>query len=369
MRDVRTQFRQQLSDIGFCPRLPPRKTTQQQHRRKDGNGDDGGYNGSRDDVAVEDPSNAYGQEWELVRCVICAGLYPHVARLVRPVGKKTLAIVNRAGAPVFVHPSSVNFRSVAGASSRAMSLTGSGGGSSGGGGGGGGGGEGGGGAAGRSPVTAFLCYHSCVRTSKAFIHDSTFVGKYALLLFGSSSEFTITTADAASAAMAAAGGGGGGGSASGGGGGGGSGASGGGKKSTERDTVVIDGWIRLRMPEVGAVLCKLLRSELEKVLRMKIQRPGGTATNGGGGSGGSGSGKKNGDSSSAEGSFGASAPRMSEDGNEGEGEAGAEADAAAPPAAPAQSAAAEETAEDRTARLAIRAVRELVMFDRRGDGP
>ena len=32
MRDVRTQFRQQLSDIGFCPRLPPRKTTQQQHR-------------------------------------------------------------------------------------------------------------------------------------------------------------------------------------------------------------------------------------------------------------------------------------------------------------------------------------------------
>ena len=36
---------------------------------------------------------------------------------------------------------------------------------------------------------------------------------------------------------------------------------------------------------------------------------------------------------------------------------------------PGAPAAAEETAEDRTARLAIRAVRELVMFDHRGEGP
>ena len=350
MRDTRAQFRQQLAEIGFCPRLP----TQQHKKRKNksGRGKGQGQPDGTDEEqgeepsAVEefvDPSNAYGREWELVRCVICAGLYPNVARLVRPVGKKSLAVVNRAGDPVFVHPSSVNFRTVANAGA-SMSL--------------GGGGGGSGASGGRSnPLSAFLCFHSCVRTSKAFIHDSTFIGKYALLLFGPSTDFTITTADAASAAMAANGGGSGG-SGGGGGGGGGSGAAT--KKSTERDTVVIDGWIRLRMPEEGAVLCKLLRSELERVLRAKIQRPGATTTPTTAASAGTTS-TSNAALPIAATGAGAVAEGRGEDGFEGE--SGTD-DGEAPPtyAAPV------ETTEDRTARLAIRAVRDLVMLDRRGGG-
>ena len=81
--------------------------------------------------------------------------------------------------------------------------------------------------------SGWICYHSCVKTTKAYLHDSTAIGKYALLLF-SSSDMELTEG---------------------------------------RGSVVVDGWIKIKMPEKGSVLCKLLRKELEALLARKVRSP------------------------------------------------------------------------------------------------
>ncbi len=79
----------------------------------------------------------------------------------------------------------------------------------------------------------FLCYHSCVKTSRAWLRDTTFIGKYALLLLGPA-PIVVARAD--------------------------------------RNVVVVGGWLRLRLSESGAVLCKLLRAELDRAFRLHFGR-------------------------------------------------------------------------------------------------
>lgn len=126
----------------------------------------------------------------------CCFTAPHSVscKVFRPKpGNKVGAIFTRDQEAVFLHPGSVNFNKVSEALAAGSGSVSGG-------------------------VAGWLCYHSCVKTSKAFIHDSTFVGKYAILLFGG--DMAITG---------------------------------------DRDKVVIDKWIGLKMPEGGAVLCKALR--------------------------------------------------------------------------------------------------------------
>jgi hypothetical protein len=182
-------------------------------------------------------ASAWAGDYELVRCAVCAALCPRVAQLARPTATRPLALRTRAKEVVFPHPGSVNYTNVQ--------------------------------MYGRQPGRApsFLVFHSCVETTKAYLHDSTFVGKYALLLFGSGglriaagkgrSELGTGT-DSASAW-----------------GRGKDRAATEGRGKSGRDCLcVVDGWIRLRMPEAGAVLCKLLRREIDGALRRRVRKAG-----------------------------------------------------------------------------------------------
>jgi hypothetical protein len=74
-------------------------------------------------------------------------------------------------------------------------------------------------------------------TSKPFLRDATFLGKYAVLLFHTGDIRISGSSD-----------------------------------SKHRDSVVVDGWVPLRLPEAGAVLVKLLRQELDSVFRRRIEQ-------------------------------------------------------------------------------------------------
>lgn len=152
----------------------------------------------QDDAA---DAEAAAQSPELVRCVVSAGLYPRLARAV-PTGSGGTQLVTRDRQQVFIHPASVNSRLVSSSSSSS------------------------------SRPRGFLCYHTCIKTSKPFLHDCTWVGKYALLIFAG--EVRITK---------------------------------------ERNAVIVNRWIKLHMPERGAVLCKLLRREIDRLMLNKIRNP------------------------------------------------------------------------------------------------
>ena len=85
MEAMRDQFRTQLADVGFID--PPLGTEASDDRQsKQGRqgrqgimqgtpgGQQGKWQGGND-------ANAFGGDLELVRCVICAGLYPRIAQV------------------------------------------------------------------------------------------------------------------------------------------------------------------------------------------------------------------------------------------------------------------------------------------------
>jgi hypothetical protein len=236
---------------------------------------------------INDESNAHGGDLELARCVVCAGLWPQLARLVvvedwgaSGDGKRRrrLSMVDKQGTDMFVHPVSSNFRTLTQRFSVANQVP-------------------------VKQVPKFACFHKCVATSKPFLHDLTFVGKYALLLFATGT--IAITSSSSDNNNNQDGGDGNGNSRNGVGGekGGSRGSGGGGGKRTgggdgERDTVVLDGWVRLHIPEHGAVLCKLLRAEVELALQRRIRRPASEGQGGAVGSGGVSSGLQVGDDGS-----------------------------------------------------------------------
>ncbi|CAN0418977.1 unnamed protein product [Discosporangium mesarthrocarpum] len=146
--DVRQQLAQALAGIGFVP----------------------------DARGAFDPSstvNAQARSWRVVKAAVCAGLYPRVVRVQRPMerfvdlvglgavaarhtAKEFQFFTRRAGGGacgpglddrVFVHPSSIN-------------------------------------SATNDWSCPYLVYHERVHTSRVFVRDCTEVSPYALLLFG-----------------------------------------------------------------------------------------------------------------------------------------------------------------------------------------
>ena len=163
---------------------------------------------------------------DVARCVLAAGLFPNVARVVR--GELRSAKNNRhatrgrsivldaRGAEVAVHPGGVNGYQ----------------------------GGGGGGAATGGPPEGFLVYQEAVETSRVFLRDTTAVSIEALLLFGGD----ISVNHSAATVSVSVGGG-----------------AGDAKGAGKMDFPAA--------PEVG-VLFKLLRRELDRALRVAAADPG-----------------------------------------------------------------------------------------------
>ena len=80
--------------------------------------------------------------------------------------------------------------------------------------------------------SSWLCFHSRVRSSRVFIHDSTPVSTHAVLLFGGDMDV----------------------------------------RHAQR-VVVLDGWVKLDAPPRTAVLFRELRKRLEAVLLSKLRNP------------------------------------------------------------------------------------------------
>lgn len=110
-----------------------------------------------------DPAvNQYSDNVRVVKAVVCAALYPNVARIDLPdttyhevvagavankYNSKDLRLRSKAGERLFLHPESVNFH------------------------------EG-------NFETRWLAYFAKVKTTRLFVRDSTMVSPYAILLFG-----------------------------------------------------------------------------------------------------------------------------------------------------------------------------------------
>ncbi|XP_020576741.1 DExH-box ATP-dependent RNA helicase DExH1 [Phalaenopsis equestris] len=118
MDDMRNQFLDLLSDIGFVNKTKGIKAY-----------------------------NLYGGDIEMVRAILCAGLFPNVIQCKRR-GKRT-AFYSKDVGKVEIHPSSVNARI-------------------------------------HSFPLPYMAYSEKVKTTSIFIRDSTNISDYALLLFGGS---------------------------------------------------------------------------------------------------------------------------------------------------------------------------------------
>jgi len=121
MAQLRKQFLLHLAETGFA----------------ESSGVDGGRQ------ANEQAGNS-----ALVRCILCAGLFPNVVQVQRQAGKNIL--VSREHERCAVHPMSLNCRQQQGFAAN----------------------------------SGWLLYHTKVQTSQIFLHDSTLVGSIPLLLFG-----------------------------------------------------------------------------------------------------------------------------------------------------------------------------------------
>mmetsp|Transcript_12515 Transcript_12515/g.34196 ORF Transcript_12515/g.34196 Transcript_12515/m.34196 type:complete len:203 (-) Transcript_12515:196-804(-) len=161
-----------------------------------------GPQGSEDRAWDPDANSA---DPAILRCVLCAGLYPNVAQIQRRSGGKgsgTVSFLVSAGDHdvCSVHPGSLN--------------------------------------AGKLQLMqanhGWLLYHTKMKTSRVFLHDSTLIGSIPLLLFG------------------------------------------GGQLQVAKDRrhIVLDGTLRFDgVAEETAVLLKLLRREVDRLLLMKIADP------------------------------------------------------------------------------------------------
>merc|ERR1719502_951465 len=122
-----TQFWEQLSHLGMLPNL--------RRLRPD----------ERD--AGRAAANRHADNTELLKAVLCAGLFPNVVKATHPHGGKGVAQLSQHKQPLQIHPSSFN---------RALARCDSG----------------------------WLVYHEKVATGKVYIHDCTCVTALALFLFG-----------------------------------------------------------------------------------------------------------------------------------------------------------------------------------------
>lgn len=158
-------------------------------------------------------ANAHADNMRLVRAIICAGLYPRVAKVVLPpktftevssgaianetVDAKQIKLLTQTER-VFIHPASLLF----------------------------------GNSASWATNVAFLAYFEKLKTTRVFLRDATVVTPYALLLFG-------------------------------------------GRLRVHHDAgrIYIDDWLVVRSPAKLSVLFSVLRTEMDRLLAIKVQSP------------------------------------------------------------------------------------------------
>lgn len=174
-------------------------------------------------------------KYGMLRCALCAGLFPQVVRVSRfqdknkktsdgRKGKETLKrdqppplrIMQGDGVEVFIHPNSLTHKFVKylleGGQGRKI---------------------------GRSK-DAYIVYHKKIASSKVFLHDCTSVPAAAVLLFGGDILISRTRK---------------------------------GGSSDEGVMVTIGSWIHFKMNELHAVLYRRLQWEIEALLRIKVEDP------------------------------------------------------------------------------------------------
>ena len=190
LRDMRGQFATMLADAGLVRPLGPRAQ--------------GGRRGGGSDAAAwydepAHPANAHARRPAVVKAALAAALYPNVGVM----DEGSLANATAAGAkpawhdgsgPVALHPGSVNA-----------------------------------GLVGRAFAAPYVLFLEKVRTSRAFLRDTTVVGAVPLLLFGGALDVRHG-----------------------------------------EGTVLIDGWLTVRAAAPTAVLVKKLRSALDATLAARV---------------------------------------------------------------------------------------------------
>jgi ATP-dependent RNA helicase DHX29 len=208
LRDMRGQFAAMLADSGFVAKV-----------RGGGGGGGAGAGAAAWYDSPAHPANTHARRPVVVKAALTAALYPNVALM----DEGSLASATAANAkpgwhagagPVALHPGSVNAP-----------------------------------LAGRAYGSPYVIFLEKVRTSRAFLRDTTVVGAIPLLLFGGSLD--VRHSDG---------------------------------------TVIIDGWLTVRAAAPTAVLVKKLRGALDAALAQRVA---------GSGCGGSGSGGGDADSDGA----------------------------------------------------------------------
>ncbi|XP_056420970.1 ATP-dependent DNA/RNA helicase DHX36 [Hyla sarda] len=148
----------------------------------------------------KDPkSNINSDNEKLIKAVICAGLYPKVAKIRVNLRKKrpSVKISTKSDGKVCIHPKSVNVEEV-------------------------------------EFHHQWLVYHLKMKTSSIFLYDCTEISPYSLLFFGG--DISI-------------------------------------QKDQDQDTIAVDEWIVFQSPARIAHLVKDLKTELDSLLKEKIETP------------------------------------------------------------------------------------------------
>jgi len=164
---------------------------------------------SRGSDAVPKQFNRNANIERVVQAVIAAGLYPNILKLKAPKlmiktahgaiqaenTARELKFYTKDKGRVFLHPRSVNFSQ-------------------------------------GNYESSWLAYSQIVQTSKMYVHDSTQITPYSILLFGDPPEIEV-----------------------------------------QRQAITVDKWIRFSAPGRIAVLVRALREELGKLLATKLEHP------------------------------------------------------------------------------------------------
>ena len=138
IEDMASQFSRQLYDIGFLTERPERRSF--------------GLMGCSH-------ANKYSGNQRVIAAVLTAGLYPNVARVHRAVGTGKLSFTTGATAQqqeVHVHPRSINHNT-------------------------------------RGLEADWLIFHDKVKSTRVYLHDSTLITPYPLLLFGGALKVSHST--------------------------------------------------------------------------------------------------------------------------------------------------------------------------------
>ena len=278
MQKLRDNFRNHLSDVGFCDRITANSVkgginaefSKGQLKKPESN-----IGGASDEVFDEleeqiDDEEVYDERqnnsnnkssssssslplvtlhpprsstyYAAMRCALCAGLYPQIVRVARydppsshgsrNAGPPQLRILQSDGVDVSIHPSSLTHKFVK------YLLEG---------------GQGLGQSQGSrlKSKDAYIVYHKKVATGKVYLHDCTAVPAAAVLLFGG--DLVISRPRKG-------------------------GKSGDHSRPTQiRDIDMVEvhvgGWIIFKMSELHAVLYRRLREEIDALMQMKVENP------------------------------------------------------------------------------------------------